>query len=328
MDASRKEVLLEVDNLKTYFYLRRGVVRAVNGVSFKIYKNEIMGIVGESGCGKSITGLSILRLIPNPPGEIVDGKIYFDGEELLSKSEKEMRKIRGKKISMIQQSPDTSLNPVFRIGNQIAESIVVHRKVDKVQLKAMVIKLLEGVRIPNPEVKMNEFPHMMSGGQRQRVAGAVALACKPKLLIADEPTTNLDVTLQEEYLRLLKEVQEETGVSILFITHDFGVVNRVCDRLAVMYAGKIVEVGTCKDVMRNPLHPYTKGLLGSIPNMNSKGSRLPYIKGSPPDPLSITGDCCSFAERCFKVDDPCRNSYPDIIEVSKSHSVRCFHAIE
>lgn len=282
MTESADEALLRVNGLKTYFFVRRGIVKAVDGVSFFLKRGEVLGLVGESACGKSVTGLSILRLVPDPPGKIVSGRILFEGEDLLSKSEAKMRELRGSKITMIQQNPDSSLNPVFRIGEQVAEAVAIHQKLKERSLWDRVVEMLRLVKIASPETRMIDYPHQMSGGMRQRVAGAIALSCQASLLIADEPTTNLDVTTQMEYLKLLEEIQSSIGTAIIFITHDFGIVSRICDRIAVMYAGKIVETGPTVDTMQRPMHPYTIALLDSVPRPGSKGTRLRSIEGQPP----------------------------------------------
>lgn len=325
MTESVDEVLLRVTGLQTYFFVRRGIVKAVDGVSFFLKRGEVLGLVGESACGKSVTGLSILRLVPDPPGKIVGGQILFDGEDLLSKSEAEMRKLRGSKITMIQQNPDSSLNPVFRIGEQVAEAVAIHQKLKERSLRDRVVEMLRLVRIASPETRMLDYPHQMSGGMRQRVAGAIALSCQARLLIGDEPTTNLDVTTQMEYLRLLEELRSRTGIAIIFITHDFGIVARICDRVAVMYAGKIVETGPTRDIMERPAHPYTMALLDSVPRPGSKGTQLRSIEGQPPDPVNLPANC-SFAVRCSRSDDRCFKKCPDEVKIDDNHYVSCFHA--
>jgi oligopeptide/dipeptide ABC transporter ATP-binding protein len=318
------EALLQVMGLKTYFFVRRGVVKAVDGVSFSLKRREVLGLVGESACGKSVTGLSILRLVPDPPGKIVGGRILFEGKDLLSKSEDEMRKLRGSKITMIQQNPDSSLNPVFRIGEQVAEPITIHQKLRGKDLWGKVLEILRLVKIASPESRARDYPHQMSGGMRQRVAGAIALSCQASLLIADEPTTNLDVTTQVEYLKLLEEIQRVTGTAIIFITHDFGIVARICNRVAVMYAGKIVETGPTLDIMQRPVHPYTIALLDSVPRPGSRGTRLRSIEGQPPDPVDLPPNC-SFAIRCSRADDRCFKEYPSEVKIDDNHYVSCFH---
>jgi oligopeptide/dipeptide ABC transporter ATP-binding protein len=325
MTESVDEALLRVIGLKTYFFVRRGTVKAVDGVSFFLKRGETLGLVGESACGKSVTGLSILRLVPDPPGKIVGGRIFFEGEDLLSKSEEEMRKIRGSKITMIQQNPDSSLNPVFRVGDQVAEAITIHRKLRKRALWDKMLEMLRFVKIASPEARALDYPHQMSGGMRQRVAGAIALSCQANLLIADEPTTNLDVTTQAEYLELLEEIQSSTGVGIIFITHDFGIVARICNRVAVMYAGKIVESGPTLDIMQEPVHPYTIALLDSISRPGSRGTQLRSIEGQPPDPVNLPPHC-SFAIRCSRADDRCFKERPSEVKIDHNRYVSCFHA--
>ncbi|AZR73692.1 peptide ABC transporter ATP-binding protein [Anoxybacter fermentans] len=319
-----KELLLKLEDLKTYFYTEDGVVRAIDGVNFEIYKGETLGVVGESGCGKSVTSLSIMRLIPNPPGKIVGGHIWFDGEDLLTKSEAEMRKIRGNDISMIFQEPMTSLNPVYTVGDQIAEAIILHQKVSKKEAMERAVEMLKKVGIPSPEKRVYEYPHQLSGGMRQRVMIAMALSCNPKLLIADEPTTALDVTIQAQILELMKELKEEFNTAIMLITHDLGVVAEVCDRVAVMYAGKVVEYSDVNTIFGNPRHPYTWGLLKSIPKLDSQVKRLLTIEGVVPNPLHLP-EGCKFHPRCRFATDKCRESEPEIEELSPGHSVRCWY---
>ncbi len=324
MAGSKDDILLRVTGLKTYFFVRRGTVKAVDGVNFYIKRGEVLGIVGESACGKSVTGLSLLRLVPDPPGKIVGGHIFLEGEDLLLKSEEEMRKLRGSKITMIQQNPDSSLNPVFRIGNQVAEAISLHQELKDKALHNKVVEILGLVNIPSPEARMRDYPHQMSGGMRQRVAGAIALSCQANLLIADEPTTNLDVTTQAEYLKLLEEVQKVTGCAIIFITHDFGIVSKICTRVAVMYAGKIVEAGPTIDIMQKPRHPYTFALLDSVPKLGSRGTLLRTIEGQPPEPVDLPPSC-AFAVRCPMAKDRCFKENPEEVRIDDNHYVSCFH---
>ena len=323
MTGSGDEVILRVTGLKTYFYLSRGVLKAVDGVSFSVKRGEVLGLVGESGCGKSITGLSILRLVPDPPGKIVGGSISFKGEDLLAISEERMRKLRGSGITMIQQNPDSSLNTVFCIGDQVLESIAIHQKLGKTAAWTKMLEMLRLVRIASPEVRAFEYPHQMSGGMRQRVAGAIALSCQASLLIADEPTTNLDVTTQMEYIQLLRQIQKRTGIAIIFITHDFGIVSSICDRVAVMYAGRIVEIGPTIEIMQNPAHPYTIALLNAVPRPGSRGTRLLSIEGQPPDPVDLP-PACSFAPRCSRRGEKCLGERPELVEIDDNHYVRCF----
>jgi len=323
--SESEDVLLRVVGLKTYFSLRRGLVKAVDGVNFFLKKGEVLGLIGESACGKSVTGLSILRLIPDPPGRIVGGHIYFEGEDLVSKSEGEMRKLRGSRITMIQQNPDSSLNPVFRIGDQVGEAITAFQKLPKKVLSERVVEMLRLVKIAAPASRARDYPHQMSGGMRQRVAGAIALSCRASLLIADEPTTNLDVTTQGEYIKLLQDIQQDTGIGIIFITHDFGIVSQICDRVAVMYAGKIVETGPTIDVMEKPLHPYTMALLDAVPRPGSRGTLLRSIEGQPPDPVNLPATC-SFAVRCSRAAERCTKEVPGETKISDDHYVSCFYA--
>ena len=324
MTESVDEVLLRVSGLKTYFFVSRGIVKAVDGVSFFLRKGEVLGLVGESACGKSVTGFSILRLVDDPPGKIVDGQVFFEGEDLLTKSERQMRRIRGSKITMIQQNPDSSLNPVFRTGDQVAEAITIHQQLRKKAAWDKVLEMLHLVKIASPEARALDYPHQMSGGMRQRVAGAIALSCQASLLIADEPTTNLDVTTQMEYLKLLHELQSTTGIGIIFITHDFGIVARLCDRVAVMYAGKIVETGPTQNVMQRPMHPYTAALLDSVPRPSSRGAQLHSIEGQPPDPVNLPPNC-SFAIRCSRATDRCFKEYPGEVKIDNNRYASCFH---
>jgi oligopeptide/dipeptide ABC transporter ATP-binding protein len=322
---SEHEVLLRVIGLKTYFYVRRGIVKAVDGVNFHIKRREILGIVGESACGKSVTGLSLLRLVPDPPGRIVGGQIFLEGEDILLKSEEEMRKIRGRKITMIQQNPDSSLNPVFKIGYQIREAITRHQKLKDKALEDKVLEMLRLVKIASPEARMHDYPHQMSGGMRQRVAGAIALSCQASILIADEPTTNLDVTTQAEYLNLLEDIQKVTGSAVIFITHDFGIVSRICTRVAVMYAGKIIETGPRLSIIERPRHPYTIALIDSVPQPGSRGTFLRSIEGQPPDPVDLPPSC-TFAPRCPKAKDKCFKENPEEQKIDENHYVSCFYA--
>ena len=316
--------LLEIVDLKTYFFTRRGVAKAVDGVSFHIREGETLGLVGESGCGKTVTTLSIQRLVPEPAGRIVGGKVLFEGEDLLKKTEKEMRRIRGKKIAMILQDPMTSLNPVFTVGDLVAEPIKAHQRPERDNLRARVRDILSQVKIPSPEVRMREYPHQMSGGMRQRIVGAIAISCRPKLLIADEPTTALDVTIQAQFLRLLKEIQEESGLSMILVTHDFGIVARICDRVAVMYSGRIIETAGTRALFNHPMHPYTVALMKSLPKIEEERDRLYSIEGQPPDLYNLP-EGCAFAPRCARAMDICRSEYPPRFSADHDeHSVRCW----
>lgn len=317
------EKLLEVKNLKTSFFTHVGEVKAVNDVSFDVYEGQTVGIVGESGSGKSVTSMSIMRLIA-PPGKIVDGQIIFEGKDILKLSEKEMRDIRGNKISMIFQDPMTSLNPVFTIGNQLIEAIKIHNKVSKAQAKKRSIEMLKLVGIPTPERRLSQYPHEFSGGMRQRVMIAMALSCNPKLLIADEPTTALDVTIQAQILDLLKKLQQQLKMSIILITHDLGVVADICQKVIVMYGGIIVEEGTVDDIFYNPKHPYTWGLLRSVPKMHlGLKKRLVPIEGQPPDLLKPPKGC-PFAPRCEYAMRVCLQVRPPLFEVGDGHRSRCW----
>ena len=317
------ENLLEVKDLKTYFYTDNGVVKSVDGVSFVVKKGQTLGIVGESGCGKSITSLSIMQLIESPPGKIVGGEILFEGEDLLKKSKNEMRKIRGSKIAMIFQEPMTSLNPVFTVGQQIMEALKIHTGMDKHQAKEHAIEMLKLVRIPMPEKRFNEYPHQLSGGMCQRVIIAMAVCGHPKLIIADEPTTALDVTVQAQVLELLKDLQKKLNTAILLITHNLGVVWEMCDTVMVMYAGNTVEYADTKTLYKEPLHPYTWGLLDSMPKLSSSAKEdLKTIPGTPPD-LRLTGYCCNFYNRCPYVTEICKQQVPPLKEVAPGHFVAC-----
>jgi len=320
---NRENLLLRVRGLSTHFYSRGHTIYALDGVSFKIKKGMTFGLVGETGCGKSVTALSILRLIPSPPGKIVQGEIHFRGRELLHLTEEEIRSIRGKEISMIFQEPMTSLNPVFRIGEQMMEVIMLHQKVGKRQAYERAVEMLERVHMPEAEKVMRQFPHQLSGGMRQRVMIAMELSCRPYLLIADEPTTALDVTIQAQILRLLKEMKRELDTSILLITHDLGVIAEMCDRVGVMYAGSIVEEASVEEIFEDPKHPYTKGLWGAIPRMEEEKESLSVIPGVVPD-LSHPPKGCKFHPRCSFRFDPCDRLVPPLVETSSVHFVACF----
>ncbi len=325
MAASKNGVLLEIDNLQTQFFTDAGTVRAVDGVSLKVRRGETLGVVGESGCGKSVTALSVLRLIPDPPGKIVSGAIRLEGRNLLDLPEDEMRKVRGGSISMIFQEPMTSLNPVFTVGDQIAEGVRLHQKLSKRESWNKSIEMLRLVRIPDPERRVKEYPHQMSGGMRQRVMIAMALSCNPHLLIADEPTTALDVTIQAQILELLNQLKAELGMAVMLITHDLGVVADTAARVVVMYAGRVVEEAPVLELFGNPLHPYTQGLLNSIPRIQKadRRPRLQAIPGMVPDLLELPAGC-KFQERCAKVFEPCRGEEPPLKTVKPDHYVRCF----
>ena len=323
--------VLEVENLQTHFFTSSGTIRAVDGVSYKVHAGETLGIVGESGCGKSVTSLSIMRLVASPPGRIVGGAVRLEGRNLLDLPIAEMEQIRGNEISMIFQEPMTSLNPLYRVGDQIAEAIAVHRGMSRRAARAEAIEMLRRVSMPEPERRADTYPHQMSGGMRQRVMIAMALACNPKVLIADEPTTALDVTIQAQILDLLRELQDQFGMAIVLITHDMGVVAENADRVVVMYAGRKVEEAPVADLFERPAHPYTEGLLGSIPSVdeataaNRSRSRLAEIKGMVPSLASLPPGC-SFAPRCRYASDRCLADYPPLSEFRADHWVACWHA--
>jgi peptide/nickel transport system ATP-binding protein len=319
------DALLEVRDLQTYIYTRRGVVKAVDGATFSVRRGETLGIVGESGSGKSMTCLSILRLVPEPGGRIVGGRIVFDGHDLLAKSPEEMRRLRGSRIAMILQDPMASLNPALTVGAQIAETLTLHRGLRGRALDARVLELLRQVRISDPERRVHAYPHQMSGGIRQRVAGAIAISCQPSLLIADEPTTSLDVTIQAQYLRLLKEIQRATDLALVFVTHDLGIVAKLCDRVAVMYAGRIVETGTTREIFNRPRHPYTIGLLNCLPTLRRGREPLAAIEGQPPDLAAVPAGC-AFAPRCGLAEPRCRQAPPPLEAAGVEHRVACFRA--
>lgn len=321
--TAREDQLLEVNCLKTYFYLGKGkIVKAVDDVSFSIRKGETVALVGESGSGKSITSLSIIRLIPSPPGKIVEGSIRLEGKELLTLSEDEMCKVRGNDIGMIFQEPMTSLDPVFTIGNQIAESLIKHQRMKKKEAYQKAIELLKIVGFARAEEIIKEYPHQLSGGMRQRVMIAIAMSCSPKLLIADEPTTALDVTVQAQILNLMVDMKEQFQSSILLITHDMGVVAEVADRVLVMYGGQIVEEAPVKDLFIKTKHPYTTALLKTIPNIDSDLKRLDSIRGTAP-PAHQFPKSCRFASRCIHVMEKCLEENPNLIEINSQHKVRC-----
>ena len=314
--------VLKVEDLQTYFFTRGGIVKAVDGISFELHQGETLGIVGESGSGKSMTAWSILGLVPKPAGRIVGGRILYQGENLLDKSDREMQQIRGSGICMVMQDPLTSLNPVFNIGNQILECLRMNSEPSTNSLRDQAVNLLSRVRIPAAETRLAAFPHQMSGGMRQRVVGAIAVSRSPNLLIADEPTTSLDATIQLQYLGMLKEIQAQTGAAIIFITHDFGIVARMCDRVAVMYAGKIVEQADVLQLFDHPAHPYTEALLQSVPDLETSVDLLPSIEGQPPS-LDDLPEGCSFAPRCPYVFDKC-SEYPPEFSTGPGQAVRCW----
>jgi len=318
-----KNPILEVRSLSVYFSTEEGIIKAVEDVSFEIYPSEILCLVGESGCGKSVTALSILKLIPSPPGEIISGRIIFNGRDITKLSEKEMEKIRGNEISMIFQEPMTSLNPVFTIGDQIIEAIELHQRLKRNEARKKAIEILGKVKIPLPDKRIDDYPHQLSGGMRQRAMIAMALSCEPKLLIADEPTTALDVTIQAQVLSLLKEIQSEMDMAIMLITHDLGIVSEIADRVAVMYGGRLVETGPIDDIFNHTSHPYTKGLLDSIPKIEEKIKRLNAIPGQVPNPMDLPQGC-KFHPRCSMAVEECRNIEPQLFKVNGNHFSRCF----
>lgn len=316
-----EETLLKVDNLSTWFYTDDGIVKAVNDVSFSLNKGHTLGIVGESGCGKSITSLSVMRLIDSPPGKIVGGKIVFKGEDLLAKSEEEMRRVRGKRIAMIFQEPMTSLNPVYTVGRQIEEALLIHESMTKKEAKRRALEMLRLVRIPLPEKRFDEYPHQLSGGMRQRVMIAIALACSPELLICDEPTTALDVTIQAQILALIDELKEKTGTSVIMITHDLGVISEIADEVLIMYAGEIVEYAPKTQLFQNPLHPYTQGLIACVPKLGRDSDRLQTIEGTVPSFDDMPAGC-TFWPRCPFAESICKEKKPPLIDCG-NRTVRC-----
>ena len=321
--AVREEIALEVEDLRTYFTTRWGTVKAVDGLSFTLRRGETLGIVGESGSGKSVTALSLMRLVQSPPGHIVGGRVVLNGRDILELSEGQMSQVRGGEISMILQDPMTALNPVFNVENQVGEAIKIHQHLRGRTLVDKVVNSLRQVRIPAPESRMKDYPHQLSGGMRQRVVGAIGISSAPDVLIADEPTTSLDVTIQAAYLRLLREIQAETGLGIIFITHDFGIVAKMCDRVAVMYAGRIVETGDVRQIFNHPQHPYTQALISSVPKLEEKTERLYSIEGQPPALYNLPPGC-AFAPRCPYVMDICREEYPPIFDQDDDQLAACW----
>jgi peptide/nickel transport system ATP-binding protein len=315
--------VLEVKQLRTSFFTDNGEVAAVDDIDFQINEGEILGVVGESGCGKSVTSLSIMGLVPNPPGKIVGGEILYKGEDLTKATEKRMRQIRGNDIAMIFQEPMTSLNPLFTIGYQVMETIRLHNKWSKQQVKERAIEILELVELPRAKELMDDYPHQLSGGMRQRVMIAMAMVCNPQLLIADEPTTALDVTIQSQILKLMKQLNKDYKTAIIMITHDLGVVAQVCHRIVVMYAGKVVEEGDIESIYKNPKHPYTVGLIKSVPDMRKKVERLYSIPGNVPKPGSVK-EGCRFAARCEHAFDRCFKESPELYQAGEGRKVRCF----
>ena len=319
--------LLDIQRLKTYFYTLEGTARAVEDVSLYMNEGETVGLVGESGCGKSVTALSVMRLIKNPPGRIVNGQILFEGADLLKLPEGQMRSIRGARISMIFQEPMTSLNPVYTIGHQISEMFMIHKKVNKKEGRKRAVETLRQVQMPSPQKRVDEYPHQLSGGMRQRAMIAMAMACNPKILIADEPTTALDVTIQAQILDLMLKLKEDFGAAVLIITHDLGVVAEIAQRIVVMYAGRVVEEGTTRDIFEDPRHPYTRGLLRSVPKLGERSrkgrTRLVEISGIVPSLFDVPQGC-SFNPRCRHVMDICRESPPKFADLGGIHRMRCY----
>ena len=320
--------LLEVKNLKTHFFTMEGVVKAVDGVSYELNEGETLGLVGESGCGKSVSALSVMRLIPDPPGKIIDGEILLDGEDILQIDMEGMREVRGAKIAMVFQEPMTSLNPVLTVERQITETLQLHMGMSKLESQRESVNLLTRVGIPDPEIRIKQYPHQFSGGMRQRVMIAMALSCNPRLIIADEPTTALDVTIQAQILDLMKSLTTELGVALIVITHNLGVVARYADRVNIMYAGKVIERGEAREIYSNPRHPYTVGLLRSVPRLDlPRRAKLDPIEGQPPDLINLPPGC-AFRERCRWAIDKCATDTPELVETSDGHLSACFRADE
>jgi peptide/nickel transport system ATP-binding protein/oligopeptide transport system ATP-binding protein len=330
MTQNGKDVLLRVEGLRTHFFSDEGVAKAVDGVDYDILAGETLGVVGESGCGKSVTALSILRLVPDPPGRTVAGRILFQGQDLVAASDEEMRRIRGNEIAMIFQEPMTALNPVFTVGNQIIETVRLHQGLDKDAARARAIEVLDLVGIPSPEQRVDEYPHQLSGGMRQRVMIAMAMSCDPALLIADEPTTALDVTVQAQILDLISDLQQRTGMSVLLITHDLAVVAETADHVAVMYAGKVVEYAGVEELFGKPRHPYSIGLFRSLPDLAGPGERLYAIEGTVPSAFEFPSGC-RFRTRCPIATDKCASDEPRLAQlegVAGTHTVACHHLEE
>jgi len=320
--TDENNILLTVQDLRVYFHGDERVSRALEGVSYEVKKGETVCLVGESGCGKTVSALTILGLIPQPPGEIKGGKVFFNGQDLLNRQEEELQKIRGNHIAMVFQEPMTSLNPVFTIGDQIQEAITIHEELPEAEVRERCVQLLKDVGIPSPIERIRDYPHQLSGGQRQRVMIAMALACNPDLVIADEPTTALDVTIQAQILNLFEELQKRRSMSLLYITHDLGVVANIADRIYVMYSGIIVEQGMVSDIFHNPGHPYTIGLLASLPSRDKRGSLLKSIPGTVPDPAHKP-EGCPFHPRCEHAVDSCRKQSPVMCDYGEGHLSRC-----
>jgi len=327
MSASNRQRVLEVNGLKTRFHTQDGTVHAVNGVSFDLHEGELLGVVGESGSGKSVTMMSLLRLIPMPPGDIVAGEATFDGKDLLKLDSDELRQVRGGQIGFIFQDPMTSLNPVLTIGRQISESLLLHTDTDKKAAAVRAVELLDMVGIPDAKSRLKAYPHELSGGMRQRVMIAIALACSPEVIIADEPTTALDVTIQAQIVAIVKDLRERLGTAVVWITHDLGVVAGLADRVLVMYGGRVVEEAPVRELYATPAHPYTVGLLSSLPRLDQKGQELVSIPGQPPS-LYAEPTSCSFAPRCAHAFDRCHSEVPELVTVAEGHRAACFWDIE
>lgn len=322
-----QDTLLAVEDLKTWLFTRAGVVKAVDGVSFQVRRGDALGLVGESGSGKSMTCNSIVRLAPRPAAKTVGGKVMFKGEDLLTKSESQMRAVRGQQIAMILQDPLMSLNPVFTVGNQVAESFRLHGQGGSwAEVRRKVIEVLGKVNIPSPERRIKAYPFQFSGGMRQRTVAAMAIAGQPDLLIADEPTTSIDVTIQDQFLRLLRQMQQDNGMAMILVTHDLGIVAETCNRVAVMYAGRIVEIGNVDDVLSRPAHPYTEALLKALPVMGERRKRLFQIPGEPPNLLDLPAGC-SFQPRCHRATDACRTSAPPMVRLDATREAACWHLV-
>lgn len=323
--SEEKKAILEVKGLQTYFKTDAGIVKAVDGVSFTVHEGETLGLVGESGCGKSVTNLSIMRLVPSPPGKIVGGEVLYEGEDIMKMSEKRIREIRGDKIAMIFQDPMTSLNPFLKISTQMIETIRLHQKVTKAEARAIAVKMLAEVGIPEPEKRIDSYPHQFSGGMRQRVMIAMALSCNAKLLIADEPTTALDVTIQAQILELIQKINKKYQTAVILITHDLGVVAGMCDNVCVMYAGRIVEQAPTYDLYASPVHPYTQGLIASVPRMDEedRSKKLFSIEGQPPNVIDLP-PCCPFHPRCHQKIGICEKRYPPTKRIDENHSCSCW----
>jgi oligopeptide transport system ATP-binding protein len=321
-----QETVLEVKNLRTHFFTDDGVVKAVDDVSFSLRKGEVIGIVGESGSGKSVTNLSVMKLVQTPPGKIIGGEVVFKGEDILKMNEKQLRQLRGAKISMIFQDPMTSLNPFLRVSTQMIETLQLHQKLDKKQARQKAIEMLTMAGIPAAEERIDSYPHQFSGGMCQRVMIAMGLSCNPEILIADEPTSALDVTIQAQILDLMKDLTEKLGTAVILITHSLGVVAGMCDTIYVMYAGRVVERGTAEDIFENPRHPYTRGLIKSVPRLDKRNrERLFSIPGQPPNVIDLP-PCCPFFPRCSEATERCKTAYPDEVTYGAGHAAACWEA--